>query len=173
MGKGLHFILHFQFIMMRKRKSKKNLPVIFNKGIGFVKGIEMKKKVLVADDDPGIRDIFKIILERAGYKTQIMEDAADIYKNNFTIPDVFLIDRLLSGIDGSDVCRFLKSHPLTNKISVIMISASPDIGPISVKAGADDFIEKPFDVNYLLEVLERNIARTKAARRLKRAGSTR
>ena len=133
-----------------------------DRGIKFAKPLTMKKKILVADDDPGIRDIFKIIFERAGYIIEIKDDAEDVLKNNFTIPDVFLIDKLLSGYDGLDVCRHLKDNPLTCKIPVIMVSASPDIGATAMKAGADDFVEKPFDLKYLLKVIERNIDRAKS-----------
>jgi DNA-binding response OmpR family regulator len=135
-----------------------------DRGINFAKPLTMKKKILVADDDPGIRDIFKIIFERAGYVIEIKDDAEDVLKNNFTIPDVFLIDKLLSGYDGLEVCRHLKDNPRTCKIPVIMVSASPDIGVTAMKAGADDFVEKPFDLKYLLKVIERNISRVKNER---------
>jgi len=139
-----------------------------SKGIEFAQPLTMKRKILIADDDPGIRDIFKIIFERAGYNIEIKGDAEDVLKNNFTIPDVFLIDKLLSGYDGLDICRYLKSNPLTSHIPVIMVSASPDIGVTAIKAGADDFVEKPFDLKYLLNVIERNISRSKNERSLKK-----
>jgi len=146
---------------MRKGKNKTKTIEASEKGINFAKPLIMKKKILVADDDPGIRDIFKIIFEKAGYSIEIKGDAEDVLKNNFTIPDVFLIDKLLSGYDGLDICRYLKSNPLTSHIPVIMVSASPDIGVTAIKAGADDFVEKPFDLKYLLKVIERNISRAK------------
>ena len=149
---------------MRKSKNKRILKTS-DRGIKFAKHLTMKKKILVADDDPGIRDIFKIIFERAGYSIEIKDDAEDVLRNNFTIPDVFLIDKLLSGHDGLDVCRHLKNNPLTNHIPVIMVSASPDIGVTAIKAGADDFVEKPFDLKYLLKVIERNISRAKNEKR--------
>jgi DNA-binding response OmpR family regulator len=127
----------------------------------------MKKKILIADDDAGIRDIFRIILEKAGYDLEIKEDADEILKGNFKIPDLFLIDKLLSGIDGLDVCRYLKDDPRTSSIPVVMVSASPDISVSAGKAGADDFIEKPFDLSYLLKVIERNINSTKNEKLLK------
>jgi len=107
----------------------------------------MKYKILVADDDPGIRDIFNIILAKAGYDIEIMDDANEIFKNKFRIPDLFLVDRLLSGVDGLDVCRYLKSNEQTSHIPVVMVSASPDIGVLAVKADADDFVEKPFELS--------------------------
>jgi DNA-binding response OmpR family regulator len=157
-------------VMQNHRRNKKTIAPS-GKGIHFVTPLVMKKKILVADDDPGIRDIFRIILVKAGYDLQIIEDANEIFENNFEVPDVFLIDKLLSGVDGLDVCRLLKTNPLTSYVSVVMVSASPDIGPLSIKAGADDYIEKPFDINYLLQVLERNIDRTKKERQIKNANT--
>jgi DNA-binding response OmpR family regulator len=128
-----------------------------DKGMAFAKLLIMKHRILIADDDESIRDIFKIILAKAGYDIEVKEDANEIFKNNFKIPDLFLIDKLLSGVDGLDVCRYLKNNPTTSNIPVVMVSASPDIGAMAVKAGADDFVEKPFDLKYLLKVIERNI----------------
>lgn len=129
----------------------------------------MNSKILVADDDPGIRDIFNIILAKAGYDIEMKEDAGEIFKNKFKIPDIFLIDRLLSGVDGLDVCRYLKNTERTSHIPVVMVSASPDIGLAAAKAGADDFIEKPFELSYLLKVIERNIEQAKNERLLRTA----
>lgn len=138
-----------------------------DKGINFARRLIMKKKILIADDDESIRDIFRIVLEKAGYDLEIKEDAGEILKNNFTLPDIFLIDKLLSGIDGLDVCRHLKTNPTTSRIPIIMVSASPDIGTVALKAGADDFIEKPFELSYLLKVIERNISNSKNKRSLR------
>ena len=139
-----------------------------SKGIEFAQPLAMKRRILVVDDDPSIRDIFRIILEKAGYDLEIIEDAVEIFNNNFRIPDLFLVDKLLSGIDGLDICRFLKSNSNTDKIPVVMVSASPDIGVVAVRAGADDFIEKPFELTYLLKVIERNINRARNEKHLRR-----
>ena len=141
-------------------------------GIEFARPLLMKRKILVADDDAGLRDIFEIILAKAGYDIEVKDDANEIFKNNFKVPDLFLIDRLLSGVDGLDVCRFLKNNKQTSQIPVVMVSASPDIGLLAVKAGADDFVEKPFELTYLLKVIERNINRSKNEKRLKKTRST-
>lgn len=133
-----------------------------DKGMAFAKPLIMKQKILIADDDESIRDIFNIILAKAGYDIEIKEDANEIFKNNFKIPDLFLIDKLLSGVDGLDVCRHLKNNPATINIPVVMVSASPDIGAMAIKAGADDFVEKPFELTHLLKVIERNIRNSKS-----------
>ena len=115
----------------------------------------MKKKILINDDDEGVRDIFKLIFERAGYDVNIYEEAVSILKNDFTNPDLFLLDRQLSGQDGLKVCKFLKSQLATKHIPVIIVSATPGIGELAQQAGADDFIEKPFQIKDLLEVVEK------------------
>ena len=56
-----------------------------------------KKKILIADDDPGIQEIFSIIFENAGFAFEIKENGEDLLKNKFTVPDVFLVDKQLSG----------------------------------------------------------------------------
>lgn len=119
--------------------------------------IPEKKKILVTDDDPGIRDIFKIIFETAGYDVQMIINGDDLLNNKFEIPDLFLLDKQLSGVDGIDICRYLKEQKATSHLPVIMISANPNIGKLSEEAGADAYIEKPFEVKYLLEMVERYI----------------
>ena len=81
------------------------------------------------------------------------KNGEDLLKNKFTLPDVFLIDKQLSGYDGLDICRHLKNKGRTKNIPVIMISASPNIGSLSKEAGADAFIEKPFEIKDLLRLV--------------------
>jgi len=152
---------------MKTTKSGKKIIEADDKGMAFAQPLLMKHRILVADDDSSIRDIFKIILVRAGYDLELKEDANEIFNNNFKIPDLFLIDKLLSGVDGLEVCRYLKDNPDTCNIPVVMVSASPDIGVSAIKAGADDFIEKPFELTYLLKVIERNINRVKNEKQAK------
>jgi len=152
---------------MKTTKGGKKIIEADDKGMAFAQPLLMKHRILVADDDSSIRDIFKIILVRAGYDLELKEDANEIFNNNFKIPDLFLIDKLLSGVDGLEVCRYLKDNPDTCNIPVVMVSASPDIGVSAIKAGADDFIEKPFELTYLLKVIERNINRVKNEKQAK------
>lgn len=115
----------------------------------------MKKKILVTDDDEGVQDIFKLIFERAGYDVDIQGDAFSIYDHKYKRPDLFLLDKQLSGQDGLKVCRYLKSDNNTKNIPVIIVSATPGIGPMAKEAGADDFIEKPFRMKELLNVVKK------------------
>ena len=114
------------------------------------------KRILIIDDDPGIQDVLKIIFERAGYTVFIEANADVILHDDYPLPDVFLLDRYLSGIDGLDICRHLKASPYSSHIPVIMISATPDMAPLAAAAGANDFIEKPFNISDLIKIIEKH-----------------
>ncbi|MEO6894964.1 MAG: response regulator [Ginsengibacter sp.] len=115
----------------------------------------MKKRILITDDDEGVQDIFKLIFERAGYDVEVFGEAVSILENNYKHPDLFVLDRQLSGQDGLKVCKFLKSQNSTKNIPVIIVSATPGIGKLAKEAGAEDFIEKPFQIKDLLGVVEK------------------
>ncbi len=117
----------------------------------------MKKKILVTDDDPGVQDIFRIILEKAGYDVVVHDNGNAILENNFESPNIFLLDKQLSGVDGLDICKYLKSKDETRHIPVIMISATPGLAPLAKNAGADDFLEKPFNLRDLLAIVARYV----------------
>jgi DNA-binding response OmpR family regulator len=124
-----------------------------------LKSFHKKKRVLFVDDDAAIRDVLTIVFERAGYDFETMASPSEILRNKFTIPDLFLIDKQLSGYSGLDVCRFLKEKDTTLDLPVIMISASPDIATLALQAGADDYVEKPFNIKFLVEMISYYIQR--------------
>ncbi len=116
-----------------------------------------KPKILIAEDDPGIGDIFEIIFTEAGYSVEIKCNGSDLIESNFELPDLFLIDKQLPGASGLEVCRHLKSNKETMHIPVILASAAPDLNLIYQEAGADGYIKKPFDITKLLEIVNRHI----------------
>jgi len=113
----------------------------------------MNKKIVIIDDDEGVQDIFRLIFERAGYDVEVHGEATSILQNEFNQPDLFLLDRQLSGQDGLEVCNFLKNQTVTMNIPVIIVSATPGIEVLAKNVGADDFIEKPFQINDLLKIV--------------------
>lgn len=129
----------------------------------------MKRKILIAEDDPGTQDIFKLIFEKAGYITKILSSGLPIMKNNYELPDVFLLDKQLVGSDGIEICRYLKSRAETKSIPVIMISATPGTKELAQEAGADDFLEKPFLISNLLSKINAALDRAALTSTLKKA----
>ena len=116
------------------------------------------KKVLVADDDPAILDVMRMMLEFEGYEVMTTPNGNTILRMETGLPDLLLLDIWMSGTDGRELCRQLKLNEKTKKIPVVLVSASKDIEHSAREAGADDFIAKPFEMNELLQKIEKNLS---------------
>jgi DNA-binding response OmpR family regulator len=114
---------------------------------------QQAKKILVVDDDPDILDALRFMLEDSGYEVKTTEKgeyAENLHDTNGGLPDVIILDVLLSGKDGRLICQKLKSQEETKRIPIIMISAHPNAKQSVSAVGADDFMAKPFDMDELL-----------------------
>lgn len=110
------------------------------------------KRILVVDDDQGILDAFTAILESADYQVATLSDPDKLLKTiRIFKPGLIILDVLLSGGDGREICRNLKSKKETKSIPVIIISAHPSASQSVRASGADDFLEKPFEMEELLK----------------------
>lgn len=115
----------------------------------------MAKRILIIDDDEGILEGFQAMLESEGYDVMTSPDAEcleSLSKENF--PDLILLDVLLSGLDGRDVCKRLKNNSETKRIPVVMMSAAPGVEQ-SVLACADGFLKKPFEMDEVLAIAKK------------------
>jgi DNA-binding response OmpR family regulator len=116
----------------------------------------MSKKILVIDDDEGILDALELMLESSGYQVETSADGEVLKKLNVVnAPNLILLDVLLSGEDGRELCKILKNKENTKEIPVLMISANPDARNGARLCGADDFLAKPFEMNDLLAKVEK------------------
>ena len=115
---------------------------------------QKNKKIMIADDDPGIVDAVEMLLEFEGYEVMSTVDGTTVLDMKGELPDLLLLDIWMSGEDGRDICRKLKHEPITKNIPVIMISASRDIEASALAAGADDFLAKPFEMDELLKKIQ-------------------
>lgn len=116
------------------------------------------KKILVAEDDQSILEVIKIILEGEGYSV-VSTDDKDIF---FKLveehkPSLILLDIWLSGHDGGKIAKQLKSDHENKHVPIIMISANNDTPMITKQAGADGFLLKPFDIDDLLDTVNKHI----------------
>lgn len=116
-------------------------------------------KILVIDDDEGILSAFELVLTEAGYEVATLEKNGEFVKQqiNKNRPNLIILDVLLSGSDGRHICKELKNSAATRQIPIIMVSAHPDAKKTSLDAGADEFLAKPFEIDHLLELVERYI----------------
>ena len=103
--------------------------------------------ILVIDDDEDLAFTLKMILGRKGYVAETALNADDA-KEAIRVKefDLLMIDKLLSGTDGTDLCIALRKTRKIAHTPIIMFSAHSHAGPECIEAGADEFIAKPFDL---------------------------
>ena len=120
-----------------------------------------KQKILIVDDDPSISELISLYLNKERYDTKCVEDGEEALKAFESYkPDLILLDLMLPGMDGYQVCREIRSKSDT---PVIMLSAKGEVFDkvLGLELGADDYMIKPFDSKEL-------VARVKAV--LRRSG---
>lgn len=114
-----------------------------------------KYHILVIDDNEDVLFMIKIMLEMKGYMVTPKDNPENIELFiETTLPDLILMDMLLSGADGRQVCKKIKSNELISKLPVIMISALPDAEASCIDAGANYFLGKPFEMNDLFTTID-------------------
>lgn len=117
-----------------------------------------KQKILIVDDDNNIAELISLYLTKECFETKIVNDgeSALLAVDSFA-PNLILLDLMLPGIDGYQVCREVRSK---SSIPIIMLSAKGEVFDkvLGLELGADDYIEKPFDSKEL-------VARVKAVLR--------
>jgi two-component system phosphate regulon response regulator PhoB len=103
-----------------------------------------KEKILIVDDEEDVLELVRFNLEKEGYKTETAvtsEDALASAKSK--LPDLIILDLMLPGIDGLEVCKKLKSDSKTENIPIIMLTAKGEESDIitGLELGADDYIQ--------------------------------
>ncbi len=110
--------------------------------------------VLVIDDNEDILSMLQAMLKHKGYKTSILVNTYELIQTIKNLqPAIILMDKLLSGSDGCEFCKIIKADAEIAPIPVIMISAHPQAKTECLAAGAEFFIEKPFDMDHLLQTI--------------------
>lgn len=114
----------------------------------------MKKPViLVVDDEKDLLDIVSHHLKKEHYQVETaLEGEAALQKARKLVPDLILLDLMLPGMDGLEVCRQLKADPRTQSVPVLMLTAKAEEtdAVIGLSQGADDYIRKPIGMRELL-----------------------
>jgi DNA-binding response OmpR family regulator len=119
----------------------------------------MTKKILVIDDDEGILEGFQAVFENEGYTVIISRNGNDLkLLSKKDYPDIILLDVLLSGLDGRDLCLRLKEDQNTKQIPIIMMSAAPKMEKSVKKAKADGYLRKPFEIEQMLSLITKHTA---------------
>ena len=115
-------------------------------------------KILVVDDDKNICELLRLYLEKEGYNVILSHDGSEaVVKFNALSPDLILLDVMLPGLDGWQVCREIRKK---SNVPIIMLTAKGETFDkvLGLELGADDYVVKPFDTKEI-------IARVKAVLR--------
>ncbi len=113
----------------------------------------MGKKILVIEDDPGVRENISEILTEEGYRVLQAENGKSGYQAAVhNLPDIIICDILMPEMNGYEVIHYLKQNPLTAEIPFLFLSAKADLVDIrkGMGTGADDYLTKPFSIKDLL-----------------------
>lgn len=120
-------------------------------------------KVLIADDDPDLRDIVRSVLEASGFEvTEAPDGQQALQAVQATTPDLMILDYMMPGLKGPEVCQRLKQDTLLRHVPIIMLTGKSEIQDKldGMNAGADDYILKPFDPQELLARVQMVLRRT-------------
>ena len=124
----------------------------------------MKKRVLLAEDDPAILRMTKLRLEHAGYEVVSVANGQDAWQHVSDDPtfDLVLMDIKMPKLNGLEVCQRLKADPHTAIIPIIIMTATTiylqDLANRCIELGVSDWVKKPFRSNELLQKVHRVLA---------------
>jgi DNA-binding response OmpR family regulator len=109
------------------------------------------KRILIVDNDPSILDVMEEILIYEGFEVQSYTDTENIFGCIESCkPDLVLMDYILDGINGGELCAQIKKDPSTSNLPVILMSAYSKVLLSLGNYGCDEFIAKPFDIQELV-----------------------
>lgn len=129
----------------------------------------MAHKVLVVDDDPDIIFITHTFLTKEGYEVVLAEDGVEgLQRILEEAPDVVVLDVMMPGIDGFEVCKRIKQGERAASLPIIMLSAKAGVSDIErgFACGADEYITKPFEPSELLDAISRLTRQTLGVERV-------
>jgi DNA-binding response OmpR family regulator len=111
-------------------------------------------KILVVDDDLDILSLVQIILSMNNFTVEAISRWEDIDTKMAEFkPNLVLLDVMLSGADGRDICKNLQTQEKTKHIPVVLFSANPEMGKYIKDCMARDFVPKPFEMAQLLKTV--------------------
>lgn len=117
--------------------------------------------VLIVDDDPSAATTLADIVELFGYTTQVVHSPRNAIQSiHREVPTLIFLDMNMPGVDGLEVCRYIKRDPVSINVPVIFISAedAPTVIEAAKEAGASGYLVKPIEIDKLEELVNRVIS---------------
>lgn len=113
-----------------------------------------RDKVLIVEDERSLTEVLVYNLEREGYEVFVSHDGREgLRKAQTLLPDVLILDLMLPGMSGLDICKDLKSNPKTAGMHILMLTARSEETDqvVGFAVGADDYVTKPFSTKVLMQ----------------------
>ena len=138
-----------------------------------------KVRILIVEDEPSLTQVLSYNLQREGYEVVVVHDGRDgLRKAQTLLPDLIILDLMLPGLSGLEICRELRASGQTASIPIMMLTAKAEETDqvVGFTMGADDYVTKPFSVRVLLQrvkVLLRRVTTTEASGELIEEGKIR
>ena len=122
----------------------------------------MPSRILVVEDDPDIAELVEHHLSRAGFSTSVVGTGTDALAQIRQRPDLVVLDLMLPGLSGFEICRMMRSDPQTASVPIIMLTAraEEEARVQGLELGADDYVTKPFSPRELVARLRAVLRRT-------------
>ena len=122
----------------------------------------MPDRILIADDEPDLLNAAKIMLERGGYQVVEATNGDEALERAISEnPDLIILDVVMPGKSGIDVCKILKEKPETRSIPILIytVLGREEEKKLSKEAGADGFLVKPFTPDDLVAIVKKHLER--------------
>lgn len=124
--------------------------------------VPMRARVLVVDDDPALAEMLTIVLRKEGFDTAVVSEGTKAMPAVHELkPDVVLLDLMLPGMNGIDVCKAIRAE---SGVPIVMLTAKSDTVDVvlGLESGADDYVVKPFKPQELVARLRTRLRRTES-----------
>ncbi|MBI4454081.1 response regulator [Candidatus Woesearchaeota archaeon] len=121
---------------------------------------EQLKNVLIVDDEPHIVNLIKLSLNKDKYSVIGAYSAREALMHiNKTTPDIVVLDLMMPGVNGYELCKALRENPKTQNIPILILSAKSQMNDKlhAIDVGADDYMTKPFDPMELIKRIKLNL----------------
>lgn len=113
------------------------------------------KRIHIIEDDRVLQNLLSLSLSKRGFDVTLSPNSYQIFDLTENLPDIFLLDVVMPGLNGLETCKWLKAQ--IPQIPIIILSGTPGLKVLAENAQADDFLEKPFEISKLVDKINRSL----------------
>ena len=118
-----------------------------------------RKRILVVEDDTEVATLLQNVLANYQYDVEMADDLSVLQASREHLPDLILLDLFMPSVSGDEAAQRLQALPETADIPIVLMSGAPDVEQRAAELGVAGFLRKPFDLDDLLDVVRRTLAK--------------